>query len=510
MKLKYQILVTCCVLLVTSCYKDKGNYMYKAPEEISISGVETTYDKVSLVDKLSIDPKVSSTDPDAKFSYWWGIYETNVQGSAPKVDTIGRAKALDYLVTQPAKGWVLVFGAKNEHTGFSRIVTSNINVVTQFTRGWYIMKSDGGKTDVDLFLSPSGIAPQSRMENVFSLVNGKKLEGEASLFGFYTNYKSNVTGVYANTRALFILSDKDASVVNINTFKEIHGINTLFYETPLVKKPGSISEGSQANYFVNDGHLHSVYSMSANIGLFGGKQLRDDNNSAYSLSKYFLTYPFENPFFFDETSSSFVSATGTGAVLSAVTDVPGTEMPANNNNKELLFMGLKSTYPYTGIALFRDKTDPSIKVISTITPSNYTLKIVNDTLAATDKLNQAERFGLIVADENILYFSAGQEVWSWNLSNGVEQRQFTAPAGEKITCIRHRKYAGSSVTEQPFYYNYMLIGTTSGGNYKVRAFRKTSGNLATAPDFTMEGKGSVGDVIYIAPPISNYTYPNSY
>lgn len=510
MKLKYQLLATCCILLVSSCYKDQGNYTYNTPEEITISGLETSYDKISLVDKISIDPKVGSTDPDAKFSYWWGIYETNVQGSAPKVDTIGHAKALDYLVTQPAKGWVLVFGAKNEHTGFSKIVTASINVVTQFTRGWYVMKSDGGQTDVDLFLTPTGITPASRMDNVFSLVNKKKLEGAASLFGFYTNYKSNITGVYANTRALFILSDKDASVVNINTFKEIHGINDLFYETPPVKKPGSISEASQANYFVNNGHLHSVYSMSANVGLFGGEQLRDDNNSPYSLSRYFLTYVFDNPFFFDETSTSFVSATGTGSVLSAVTDVPGTEMPANRNNKELLFMGLKSSNPYTGIALFRDKKDLSLKILSTITPSNYALKLVNDTLAPTDKLNQAERFGLIVADENILYFSVGQEVWSRNLSNGAEQLQFTAPAGEKITCIRHRNYAGSTTTEQPFYYNYMLISTTSSGNYKVRAFRKTSGNLAAAPDFTMEGKGSAGDVIYIAPPISNYTYPNSY
>lgn len=510
MKLKYQILATCCVLLIASCYKDQGNYLYKTPEEITISGVEASYDKVSLVDKLTIDPKVSSTDPDAKFSYWWGMYETNVQGSAPKVDTIGRSKTLDYLVTQPAKGWVLVFGAKNEHTGFTRIVTANVNVVTQFTRGWYVMKSEGGKTDVDLFLTPAGIAPPSKMENVFSLVNGKKLDGEASLFGFYSNYKSNVTGTMANTRALFILSDKDASVVNINTFKEIHGINDLFYETPAVKRPGSISEGSSANYFVNDGHLHSIYSMSANVGLFGGKQLRDDNNSPYSLSKYFLTSVYENPFFFDERSSSFVSATGTGTVLSAVTDVPGTEMPANRNNKELLFMGVKSTSPFTGIALFRDKTDPSLKIVSTITPSNYAIKIVNDTLAPEKKLNKAERLGLIVADENILYFSVGQEVWSRNLSNGAEQLQLTVPAGEQITCIRHRKYSGSTTTEQPFYYNYMLIGTTNGGSYKVRAFRKTSGNLATTPDFTMEGKGSVGDVIYIAPPISNYTYPNSY
>ncbi len=510
MKLIYQSLAACCMLLIGSCYKDHGNYTYDLPEEITVTGIAGSYDKISLVERLSIDPVVKSTDPRAEFTYWWGIYETSVQGYAPKVDTIARTKTLDYLVTQPAKGWVLVFGAENTHTGVSKIVTAGVNVITQFTRGWYVVKDDGAKTDVDLFLTPATIAPASKMENVFSLVNSRKLEGEASLFGFYTNYKSNVTGILANTRALFILSGKDASVVNVNTFKEIHGLSGLFYETPAVKRPGSVSEASQANYFVNDGQLHSLYSMSANIGLFGGRQLRDDNNSPYRLSKYFLAYGFANPFFFDELSSSFVSATGTGTVLSSVTDGSGTEMPANRNNKELLFMGIKSFSPYNGVALFRDKTDPSLKILSTITTSGFALKMVNDTLASTEKLNLAERFGLIVADENILYFSAGNGVWSRNLSNGAEQLQFTVPAGERITFIRHRKYAGTTTAELPFYYNYMLIGTTVNGNYKIRAFRKTSGNLAASPDFTLEGQGSAGDVIYIAPSIGNSTYPNTY
>lgn len=510
MKRSYQSLAVCCMLLLSACYKDNGNYTYDLPEQITVTGIGSDYDKVSLVDRITLDPQVSSTDPQAEFSCWWGIYETNVQGSAPKVDTIGRGKALDYLVTQPAKGWVLVFGAKNLHTGLSKIVTARVNVITQFTRGWYVMKHESGQTDVDLFLTPSDITPGDKMENVFSLVNGRKLNGNARLFGYYTNYKSDVTGVMANTKGLFILSDKDASVVNVNTFKEIRGFNTLFYETPAVKRPGSICEGSSANYLVNDGRLHSIYSMSANVGMFGGVQLRDDNNSPYNLADHFLTYNFSNPFFFDQTSSSFVSATGTGSVLSVVADVTGSEMPANHNNKELLFMGVRATNPYTGIALFRDKTDAGLKILSTITPENYALKIVNDTLDAGEKLFNAQRYGLIVADESILYFSTGNEVWSRNLANGSEQLQFTAPAGEQITFIRHRKYAGSTNTELPYYFNYMLIGTENNGQYKVRAFRKTSGNLNASPDFVLEGQGSVGDVIYIAPNTNNNTYPNSY
>ncbi|WP_126246531.1 PKD-like family lipoprotein [Chitinophaga rhizosphaerae] len=508
MNWKYHSLAACCIVLLSACYKDKGNYIYEKREEITVSGIASTYDKVSLQDKITINPEVTSTDPGARFSYWWGIYETNVQGSAPKVDTIGREKALDYLVTQSAKGWVLVFGAKNEHTGVSRIVTSSINVTTRFTRGWYVLKDDGTGSDVDLFLTPENIEPASKLDNVFSLVNQRKIDGKSMLFAFYSNYKSNVTGVMSNTRALFMLTDKDASVVNINTFREIHGLGGLFYETVPVKKPGSICEANSSNFFVNDGQLHSLYGMSANVGLFGGRQLRDDVNTPYYLSKYFLAYVFGNPFFFDERSSSFVSATGTGSVMSNVTDAEGTEMPANRNNKELLYMGLKSTNPFSGVALFRDKTDPSLKILSTIKPENYSLKLVNDTLDAAEQIYRAERFGSVIADENILYFSVGDKIWSRNLSNGVEQLQSTLD-GEQITFIRHLKYSGSGA-EQPFSFNYVLVGTTAGGSYKVRAFRKSSGNLATAPDFVMEGAGSAGDVIYMAPPVSNYTYSNTY
>ncbi|RBL88990.1 PKD-like family lipoprotein [Chitinophaga flava] len=511
MKWIYTAPAVCLLLLLNACSKDHGNYTYDTREKITITGIENSYDKVSLVDKITITPQVSSTDSDARFSYWWGIYETNVLGTSPKVDTIGHEQTLNYLVKQNAKGWVLVFGAKNEHTGYTKIVTTSLNVITQFTRGWYVMKDDGGKTDVDLFLTPAGIAPASTVENVFSLINNKKLDGKACLFGYFTNYKSAVTGTMANTNALFILSDKDASVVNISTFKEIHSFDNLFYETPAVKSPASISGANGSLLLVNDGHLHGIYTMSSNMGLFGGIRLRDDNNSPYRLSKYFLSSVYwPNPFFFDEMSSSFVSATGTGPVLSTVTNATGSDMSVNKNNKELLFMGIKSSIPFSGVALFRDKTDPSLKILSSITPNNYALLIKNDTLKNTQQLYNAQRYGLIVADENILYFSVGNEVWTRNLSNGAEQLQFTVPAGEHITFIRHRVYSDDIDAEKPFYYNYMFIGTTNGSRYKIRTFRKSSGNLAASPDFTMEGQGSPADVIYMAPPVAHETYVTSY
>lgn len=511
MQLIYQGCFACCLLLLSACYKDHGNYTYGPSEGITINGIETSYSKISLIDRLTLNPKVISTDTDARLSYWWGIYEPNTIGYVSQVDTISRTLTLDYPVTQHAGDWVLIFGVRNEHTGLSKIITSSLKVNTRFTRGWYVMKDDGVQTDVDLFITPSNITPTSVMENVFSLVNHKKIDGKASLFGFDDAYKSNITGIMASTRACFILSDKDASVVDINTFREIHPLDSLFYEKPAVKKPNSISGNAQSIYLVNDGRLCSIFNFSSNIGLFGATYLWDDNNSPYRLSKYFLVTNFTNPVFFDEISASFVSSGLNDSRLSMMTDKQSSAMPAFRNKKELLFMGVKSSDPFTGIALFRDKANPSLKILSRIMPDGYAMMIQNDTLTTADKLYQADHYGLIVADENLLYFSVGNEVWSRNLNNNVEQLQLTVPAGEHITFIRHRKYFRSEPAEElPFFYNYMLIGTSSGGRYKVRAFRKTSGNLAATPDFTLEGQGNAGDVIYIAPMVHSDTYPNSY
>jgi len=496
------------IVLVTSCFKDKSNYDYLSSEKIYVTGVNTSYDRVSQVDSIVITPTVKSTDATAQFSYWWGIYETSVQGSAPTVDTICRTKDLHYFVTKPAKTWVLVYGAKNKNTGYMSITTTTLNVITQFTRGWYVLKDDGSKTDMDLFLTPTTIVPTTMMANVFSLSNGRKLDGKAKSLNFESTYKSMVTGALGNTRAMFIATDKDASIINTNTMLEIKNFNGSFYAPPTVKAPNSIFVGSSADYFINDGQLYGIYTMSSNTGVFGNRQMKDAVNTPYHLSDYYWTYFVSDPILFDETSSSFISAGGAGTVLNTITDATGTAMKAINNNKTLLYMGMKSTS--AAVAIFQDKTNSALKILSQITPTVSAFKMVNDTLLSSSKLYSATKYTCNYVDEGMIYFVVGgNQVWSRNLVNKAEQLQYTAPAGETINFIRHKKYTVGT-TELPFNYNYIMVGSTIGTTYNVRMFTKTAGNLATTPAFTLTGTGSVGDVFYLTPSVSYTTYPNSY
>lgn len=504
--------------LFASCKKDKGNYDYKPNEEIRVSGIESVYNVVSEKDKLEIKPTIESNDANAEFDYLWGIYETNVQGYAPVLDTIGRTKDLNYAIKQPAKAWVLVYRVTNRKTKYAKYINVTINVGTEFTRGWYVLKDDGTKSDLDLFLSSSATTLTETKENVFSLINGNKLDGKARMINLFSSYKSDVTGISANTKALFMTTDKDVSAINVNTMKQIHNMNSLFFETPSPIAPRSTFFASQAYYLINAGQMFSIGTMSPNTGVFGGRKLRDAVNSPYYLSDYFFTSYYGDPCLFDETSSSFVTlANASGATLTNMTDVAGTAMPAVNNNKRTLFIGFKSAtyipapvygYTTTGYGVFQDKTNTAVKILTQMDMDKVKLKLTNDTLKISDKIYNASMYTLLDADENMIYFVLNNQVWSRNLSNKFEQLQYAPPAGEVVTFIRHKKYTVAS--DLAFNYNYVMIGTQSGTDYKVRMFKKSSGNLDVTPALTLTGKGTVKDVIYVAPSVSETTYSNTY
>lgn len=498
------------VFLVMSCYKDKGNYEYSPNEVITAKGIEPAY-MVLYNSNLKINPKVSSSKTSTKFEYFWAIY--NNSGAQLPADTIGRTLNLDYVVTKNPGSYILVFGAKNMETGFQQQFTYPISIDTEFTRGWYILKDNGVKTDLDLYLTPSSIVPTSQVNNVFSNLNGKQVDGKARYLSFNGDYQSTVNGSPANplaaTRVLFMTSDKGASVLNINTLLEIHDFDGMFQGTaPVVKSPSFIGAGNASYFFINAGQVHALQSNVANMGLFNVAQQRNVTNDSYHLSKYFFSHFLGGQYFFDETSSSFVSTSGgVSSMLMPIADAPGTLLPANKNNQSLLYMGVKSNTE--GVALFLDKTT-SVKRLGVFTVSTAAFKVTSLVpILNTEKLNGATLITSNVNDEAVIYFVVGgNQLWSRNLVSNVEQLQYTVPVGETITYIRHKTYTGFGA-DVAYSFNYIVVGSSSGGNYKVRMFGKTAGNLNATPAITLNGSGNVGDVIYISPSLYSYLY-NSY
>lgn len=126
---------------LTSCFTDKGNYNYTALEEVTISGIDPSYTKLALTDRIQISPTVTASDKNAKLEYFWAIYNPAGAGyeSSGQLDTIAKTKDLDYPVNLPARTWGLLFGVKNSTTGYTKLKEVTLNVTTQFTRGWFVL-----------------------------------------------------------------------------------------------------------------------------------------------------------------------------------------------------------------------------------------------------------------------------------------------------------------------------------------------------------------------------------
>ncbi|MFV0345875.1 MAG: PKD-like family lipoprotein [Bacteroidales bacterium] len=496
-------------LLLSSCYKDIGNYDYDDEELITIDGLKEKYSGVAMVDTIDISPTVSSTDPNAEFEYLWYMFELEKTGKV-NCDTIAYTKDLNYLISKSHQEWQLVFEATNTNTGLKKMVTSNLKINTEFTQGWYVLKDDGTNSDLDMFTVRDTIVPVSVAPNVYSRINGKGFDGKAKTISFFSTFGWASFGVVTEQRLLAIASEKDVSLASIKTMEEYKGTENMFLgNTPSVMDMGFIGlSGYMYNYIINDGKLHYIYGFMPGDGSFSLPLARNLAYDEYHLSDYVLLGVNYN-FFFDDISSKFVTHND---IATELAEIGLTSTEANViSNKKMLYMGLLQDNPdIYPVAVVEDKTDSNIKYIFRVKNNNDgTLEALDvEAIHSSSKLFNATKM-TVSHDNLILYFVVGNELWSRNLLSGLEQHQYTAPAGEDITMIRHRKYTNSDNDPQ-FSYNYIIVATSDGSNYTVNFFSKRAGNLKETPDFSMSGTGSVKDIIFVSQQLEEGHYEQGY
>ena len=521
------ILSVALLFAFSACEKYTPVYNYDETEEITVTGLQPVYQATSGVDVLSIDPQVSSNKA-GDLQYVWSMYETTY---TTKTDTLARTKKLEYPVNRSAKNYNLILRVTNTQTGYAQYFKSTVQVGTPYTRGWYVPKDDGSQTDMDFFNTLTGsIVPDNsnKIEDVYSLVNGKKLNGKAMMTAFFMSYNSTIDGVSAFRRTLSLVSERDVAMMELSSLQTVRDFNTIFQVPPATRNVGMIAMDGAASYFlINDGQLYALRAYTS-MGMFGGRKVLTSQDKPYHLSKYHsMPLPGGSAtFFFDETSGAFYNSTGNTTFLTPITANGVASMMAGPSiapasaaltNKKLVYMGTKNSASSGGgapsaYAIFQDKAT-SVKTMFQVMgqgPTGVGL-MMGVTIAPTDKLYNATNYGLLIGDENFLYFSVEKEVWSRNLSVPVaaasERLQFTVPNDEEITFIRHRKLTGADA------YNYVMIGTQAGQNYKIRIFTKTAGNLNATPVVVLEGKGRPVDALFVGPTVSvgnDMTYAFTY
>lgn len=472
------------------CYEDKGNYDYADVFEIRIDSIKDSYKLYALADTLRIAPEIEPADAD--YDFHWCVYQTNVQGYAPTLDTLATTRELVWPVTLAPGTYCMVFMATEKNTGITRIKESPLTVTTALSEGWYVLRTKDGYTDLDLFSTSKG-----KMENVIASSNGgRNLKGEARAIEYDTRYKSwdETSGRYINTNTLLVLSGADIVAMKTSDGSVIRDAGDIFYERPDDIDPQNWVVISNDHYLINNGKAHTIYGMGVNSGRFGVAASGD-----YRLSS-FRTYGFRNLLCFDEKSCSFVAVSAlNGASVIPFSDEGEidslTYPPVNDLDAGLLYMGPGPDY--TGWALLKKKSEPvwlmyNVDLNKAYSPYKNPVNTC-DTLDSALKLLQAD-VRASSQDNNIIYFASGNTIWSCNADAGyAEKEQLTVPDGE-ITYMRYMKcfvYGNPALT-----FSKLAVATFDGKDYKVYLYSIQAGNLQPQPE-VLAGEGKVGALIYI-------------
>lgn len=489
------------IIFMTSCYKDLGNYDYTIAENITIDNLNETYTVEALTENLVISPKVMGNKGD-EFTYVWEVIKYD--DSNMKLDTISTDLNLNIAINLPPDEYKLLFKVKNKKSLYETTKVMDLIVMTQFSRGWYVLKDENGNADLDFFpvqaskvFMPDAMKKQ---ENIIYTMNEKSLKGSGTYIGFNTAYSVKVGDDYQKTASFFISSEQEFFVLPVNDLTIVADCDNISYNNWEKGSLDFVIQGYYNNFLAYNGELY-VQDAQGNNGKFGGKKSLDKFDTPYKLSKYTLFHPYGmGGTFWDELSSSFISCNYNG-VLGHVIDDPQTELPATNNNHNCLFLGRVFDSEGYGILENKDTRERLVCHFPKLSmAANFVINIssINSSDVAGSALSYA-----ISSDELVLYMIGKDgHIWSRNLSNSLERKEFDIPVDEKACFIQQHKIK----VDEENVLNVIAVASQKGEEYVVRFFEKNAGSFVSSePLYELQGKGEVKDVIFIWDSISSKT-----
>ena len=157
MNTKLYILTLALACILPSCVEDEGSYTYTPVNEVSIAGIESTYQALAFFDNVTITPEITgseSGEDQSNYEYAWYICRNNHTH-----DTISREKDLNWKADVQPGNHTLYLSVKDKLTGYEKNKYTTIQASSPYTRGFLIL---GNRPKSDLLLSLIHISEPTR------------------------------------------------------------------------------------------------------------------------------------------------------------------------------------------------------------------------------------------------------------------------------------------------------------------------------------------------------------
>lgn len=291
--MKKYLFIIAAAALFAACASDDGNYDYHEVNDLTISGMESSYE-VEQFTNLTIKPQISGTLSynESDYDFAWYVYQFN---STMVPDTLSHEKDLNVDISlTPSSNYALVLQIDDKVTGRRTIQRADLTVVNSYSKGLAILSDVDGMAQVSFINSIGHIT-----EDAYQAVNGRPV-GRGPL-GIYLLGRGGNTGQY------IAIATEDSTVCCDNIdFSYAKNFQDMFY---FPSSPGRLQAVLEAAYpftevVIVDGGVYqrSIYSFDGEMYLNYGTKVKGSG----SLAPFDFYKDNTQPFFYDTERKCFV------------------------------------------------------------------------------------------------------------------------------------------------------------------------------------------------------------
>lgn len=491
-KLVLSLFLISTVLLI-SCH-DKGNDVLGETSTIKITNLKPIYDIFSYDKPLVLTPDVTTSRPGDQLEYMWTIYNTTERKT---IDTIATTKDLNYDVKLYSDKYTLNFIVTNKsNEDLSAQYVIELNVVTLFSEGYYLLKEMNGNTEIDLHLPDKSIR-----KNLLSEFVGHSFSGKPVSMGQYNSfaYKEPVTKELVAHKFLTPISENELGMMRLEDMKMVRNHDNMFYgavpdEKPMFFYPNVFT----ACYVSNLGHYNSyqyVYDRMYSTGEFGFADTFDEKG--YDISFSTIIHD-SGMIFFDTKNGRFISCDYSSSFHTFPDDKT---YPCNNIKDTFISMGCNIFGDYTGYAIFESKDNSkrllySLDITEMKEFKNGITDIVE--IPSTMKFRNATWFAPNRATAKLIYFVSDNKIYSYDINSGNEELlNFEGLSADEITYFDNIFFHFENDKNKKF--DHIAIATHNNGKYCLRLYNHVGGKPLGAPIKVIEGEGKIKTLQYVSP-----------
>jgi hypothetical protein len=477
---QFNILIIALIgLLASSCTKDDSTGATSPLPTFDVSGITDTIRLYTHQDTLRLSPAIA--DEKAYDYYWTNISANFVSliGNQNKTDTLAFTKDINYPVMLDPGQYYLVFNIRDKKTGVVKLKRIFLNISTLNNDGWYLIKDNNGKTDVDF------IHKKGRIDNWIAFNNnGRSLEGNAVKGLFSGSMRSTLSSsdLYGS---LVVLSDKDAGIYRVSNGVQAYAYDSMFFGKPANRRPQNVFQPQSAGnlMLIND---NKAYCMTKGA-------LFTDLPQTYKPSQLAVVGAMDLGW--DPNTRSVFCYNGT-----AYAGLGNNGAELKNMNANLTWMAGFPGVRSVAFMLFKlPDGNGMLYKLNTLYGfllGSGTLIMARDTISPSHGLMNASMIAGNY-DADYIYYAVGSDIYLTDIATATERLQFTLPAGEIVTAIQHVKYP-VPVTNVVYTTDYLAIATYNNGHYKVWLHKISStGVIQAQSQPAFEGDGRINTVIYM-------------